>query len=86
MRADRSLIRLHLHRSEEPYYHQEDFFPIDTTRGTRIYFHAKPYILLPKISLTIELTPPKPASAEVGKIIDSGVKELHELELGNAQA
>ena len=42
----KSLIRLHLHRSEERAYHDESLFPITVKRGdTKTYFHAKPYFL-----------------------------------------
>jgi hypothetical protein len=50
----KSLIRLHMHRSEERTYHGESLFPIDIKRGdTKTYFHAKPYILIPQMTLTI---------------------------------
>jgi hypothetical protein len=89
-----ALIRLHLHRAEEPYYHHEELFPIASHRrgerpprgATRSYFHAKPFILLPQMTLTIGLTRPKVDSGEIGRVIGSDVKHLQEQELGNAQA
>jgi hypothetical protein len=89
-----SLIRLHLHRSEEPYFHSEELFPIAShlpgnrpPRGaTRTYFHAKPFILIPQMTLTIGLTRPKVDSREIGRVIGSDVKHLQEQEIGNAQA
>ncbi len=86
IRFGRSLIRLHLHRSEEKYYEKHELFPLSSRTGVQIYFHAKPYILIPNITLTIALTPPKADSAEIGKVVDSNVKDLRELEIGNAQA
>jgi hypothetical protein len=83
----KSLIRLHLHRSEERAYHGESLFPIAVKRGdTKIYFHAKPYILIPRMTLTIGLTRPKADSGEIGKVIGSDVTKLQEREIGNAQA
>jgi hypothetical protein len=90
----KSLIRLHLHRSEEPFYHHEELFPISSHRrgerpprgAKRIYFHAKPYILIPKMTLTIGLTRPKVDSDEIGRVIGSDVTKLQEREIGNAQA
>jgi hypothetical protein len=82
-----SLIRLHLHRSEERAYHEESLFPIAVKRGdTKIYFHAKPYILIPRMTLTIGLTRPKADSDEIGRVIGSDVTKLQEREIGNAQA
>jgi hypothetical protein len=82
-----SLIRLHLHRSEERAYHEESLFPISVKRGdTKIYFHAKPYILIPRMTLTIGLTRPKADSDEIGRVIGSDVTKLQEREIGNAQA
>jgi hypothetical protein len=82
-----SLIRLHLHRSEETYEHSiENLFPISSRRGNRTYFHAKPYILLPRMTLTIGLTKPKADSSGIGRVIGSDVTKLQEREIGNAQA
>jgi hypothetical protein len=83
----KSLIRLHLHQSEERAYHEESLFPIAIKRGdTRTYFHAKPFILIPQMTLTIGLTKPKADSDEIGRVIGSDVKHLQEREIGNAQA
>jgi hypothetical protein len=90
----KSLIRLHLHRSEEPYFHSEELFPIAShlpgnrpPRGaTRSYFHAKPYILLPQMTASFGLTKPKADSREIGRVIGTDVTKLQEREIGNAQA
>jgi hypothetical protein len=82
-----SLIRLHLHKSEERAYHEESLFPISVKRGdTKTYFHSKPYILIPRMTLTIGLTKPKADSDEIGRVIGSDVTKLQEREIGNAQA
>jgi hypothetical protein len=87
VQGQNSLIRLHLHRSEERAYHGESLFPIAVKRGdTKIYFHAKPYILIPRITLTVGLTRPKADSDEIGRVIGSDVTKLQEREIGNAQA
>jgi hypothetical protein len=83
----KSLIRLHMHRSEETYEHGiQELFPFTVRRGTRTYFHAKPYILIPQMTLTIGLTHPKADSDEIGRVIGSDVTKLQEREIGNAQA
>ena len=83
----KSLIRLHIHQSAEQAYHEESLFPIDIKRGdTKTYFHAKPYLLIPRMTLTIGLTKPKADSDEIGRVIGSDVTKLQEREIGNAQA
>jgi hypothetical protein len=87
VQGQKSLIRLHLHKSEERAYHGESLFPIAVKRGdTKIYFHAKPYILIPRMTFTIGLTQPKAESDEIGRVIGSDVTKLQEREIGNAQA
>src|SRR5918996_6406563 len=87
IQGHKSLIRLHIHRSEEQAYHAETLFPIDIKRGdTKTYFHAKPYLLIPRMTLTIGLTKPKADSDEIGRVIGSDVTKLQEREIGNAQA
>jgi hypothetical protein len=83
----KSLIRLHMHRSEERYEHTiDELFPFSTRRGNRSYFLAKPYILIPRMTLTFGLTRPKADSDEIGRVIGSDVTKLQEREIGNAQA
>ena|SRR5918996_3098936 len=87
VQGHKSLLRLQMHRSEETYeYSIENLFLISSRRGNRIYFHAKPYILIPQMTLTIGLTRPKTDSEEIGRVIGSDVKHLQEQEIGNAQA
>ena len=86
VQGHKSLIRLHLHRSEETFHHAESLFPIPSEKGHRSYFHAKPYILIPQMTLTVGLTRPKADSDEIGRVIGSDVSKLQEREIGNAQA
>src|SRR6266511_4111355 len=53
-----AFIRLQLHRSGERYFNAHEYFPLSERSGKRIYFHAKPYILIPDITLTVALTQP----------------------------
>jgi len=87
VQGQKSLIRLHFHQLEERAYHGESLFPIAVKRGdTKIYFHAQPYILIPRITLTVGLTRPKADSDEIGRVIGSDVTKLQEREIDNAQA
>ncbi len=85
--TDRCLSRLKFDRSDEEYRHREELlFPLTSRSGQRIYFGAKPYILIPNITLTFVHTPPKADSDAIGRVVDSDVTQLQELEIGNAQA
>jgi hypothetical protein len=87
VQGHKSLIRLHLHQSEETYERTiGELFPLSSRRGKQTYFHAKPYILIPRMTLTFGLTPPKADSGEIGRVIGSDVTKLQEREIGNAQA
>jgi hypothetical protein len=87
VQGHKSLIRLHLHQLEETYERTiGELFPLSSRRGKQTYFHAKPYILIPRMTLTFGLTPPKADSGEIGRVIGSDVTKLQEREIGNAQA
>ena len=83
---DRTLIRLKLHRSQERYFHQEELFPIATSPGTRTYFHAKPYILIPDMTLTFAPYRTPAPDGSIGEVINMDVTKLKSREIGNAQA
>ena len=85
--TDRCLIRLKFDRSDEEYKNHDDLLvPLANRSGRRIYIGAKPYILIPNIILTFVSTPPQADSNAIGRVIDSDVTQLQELEIGNAQA
>jgi hypothetical protein len=87
VQGQKSVIRLHLHWSDERVYHGESLFPIAVKRGdTKTYFHARPYILVPRMTFTIGLTRPKADSDDICRVIGSDVTKLQEREIGNAQA
>jgi hypothetical protein len=49
VQGQNSLIRLHLHQSEEPAYRDESLFPIAVKRGdTRTTFTPSPTFLFPR--------------------------------------
>ena len=85
--SGRCLIRLKITTSDEAYrYRKELLFPLSSRSGRRIYFGVKPYILVPQITLTFVNTPPHPGSDVIGRVLDSDIKQLQELEIGTAQA
>ena len=85
--SGRCLIRLKISKSEETYRnHKELLVPLSNHAGQRIYVGAKPYILVPQITLTFASTPPQADSDIIGRVTSSDVTQLQELYIGDAQA
>jgi hypothetical protein len=80
------LIRMRLHRSTEKYFDDDTLIKLSTHKGERIYFHAKPYILIPDMTLTFALSRQPAPDGAIGEVIGADVKKLKPLEIGNAQA
>ncbi len=93
-RNDPVVVRGKAHTSEEPYRlskADQQLEPIATTRGTRTYFHLKPFVLVPDIRLTVELydRPRRPADqpAAIGTVTGSQeAPKPQEIDIGHAQA
>lgn len=83
--GERHGIRLRLHRSSERYSESHELVPLTHHHGERIYFHGRPYILVPEIKLTIGVYD-KPRGSEIGKVTDSEWTGMEHHEIGNAQA
>jgi hypothetical protein len=81
-----SLIRLRIHRSTEKYFDGDSLIELSYRTGERIYFHAKPYILIPDMTLTFAAYPRPAQDGAIGEVISTDVKKLKPLEIGNAQA
>src|SRR3712207_466350 len=80
--GERALIRLKLHRSQECYYHKEELFQLSSRTGERIYFHAKPYILIPDMTLTFAPYRTPAPDGSIGKVINTDVTKLKPREIG----
>lgn len=78
-------LRLSFQQSTERYYHRQELFPLQDTSGTRQYFHAKPYILLPNVTIRVRLydQPREGVIGETEGVVRNGVRRD---EVGNAQA
>lgn len=93
-RNEPELVRGKAHTSEEAYSlskADQKSEPIVATRGKRVYFHLKPYILVPNIRLTVGLyaQPKRYADQEptIGEVIASSEEpKKKEIEIGQAQA
>lgn len=77
-------VRLAFHQSEERYSNRREFFPLDAPQGSRMYFHAKPYLSLPDIRINVRLydQPREGAIGETEAIFVEGVRKEF---VGNAQ-
>lgn len=65
-------VRLQLHHSTERYHQQSELFPLMTIRGERDYFHGKPYLLVPDVTVTVGLYPRSGSGDAIGEVIGSG--------------
>lgn len=82
----RKLVRLKLHRADETYREHREIVPLTHPVGRRTYVHAKPYVLVPDITVTVGLySTPRPDGA-VGEVTGSEWRGLRHLEIGQAQA
>jgi hypothetical protein len=80
-------IRLKGHRSEESYRDREnEIIPLVQPHGQRSYLHARPYVLLPDIELTIAIARGPLKDGAIGTVIGSEVRGMREQMIGNAQS
>ena len=57
--GDRYPLRMAVHRSREQYRDHRELVLLKQPSGERLYLHARPYILIPDLRLTVEIaTPP----------------------------
>lgn len=84
-----STIRLQLHTAEERRASHQEIVPIPHKPGQRIartYVHARPYILVPEITLTIGTFAEPTEAGAIGKVLSLEWEGMrHEL-IGNCQA
>jgi hypothetical protein len=50
---------------------ETDIEPIQTLRGTRTYFHIKPFVLVPDITRTIGVCPQPVPTGAIGEVLGS---------------
>ncbi len=85
--GEQTLIRLKVHRSDERYYDKRDeLFQLSSRSGDRIYFHAKPYILIPDMTITFGLSQTPRDDGALGKVLNTDVTKLKPLDISMAQA
>src|SRR6266702_6485255 len=84
------LVRGKIHTEQEQYSlrpEERDIEPVPTLRGTRTYFHMKPFVLIPRIIVSVGLYSQPTQEGTIGEVISSS-EEPHqrEIEIGQAQA
>jgi hypothetical protein len=80
-------LHLRLHVAEEPYRGGRELVPRRHAAGTRVYVHAKPYVLVPDCRLTIALTAADPGLGEPAeRVTDVRHRGWRRLDVGTAQA
>ncbi len=79
-------IRMRIHTSDEPYSWDETIYKLDHVGGTRDYVMAKPYILVPEITLTIATHPRPSQEGAIGEILESHWQGMKHEDIGHAQS
>jgi hypothetical protein len=86
--GEQATIRLKAHISQEHYHRSEgsEIVPIQTGSGTRIYVHAKPYILEPDYRISVGLYQQPTQEGAVGEVTGADWVGMRAREVGQAQA
>ena len=79
-------IRMRIHTSPERYNWKESIYSLTHPRGERDYVMAKPYILIPNITLTIATYPQPSTEGAIGEVLDSKWEGMKHQDIGNCQA
>ncbi|HSH81135.1 MAG TPA: hypothetical protein VLA19_21585 [Herpetosiphonaceae bacterium] len=79
-------LRLKLHQSEERFARSRELIPLTQRGGRCLYVHARPYVLVPSITLTLDLAPGPPPGGGIGTVRSSSWDGLRHEEIGQAQA
>jgi len=85
-RGETYTIRLRLHTSTERYAARHEIVPLSQPATTRTYVHAKPYIIVPDITLTVGLYRQPDASGAIGEVRGSDWTGMRHEDIGQMQA
>jgi len=83
--GDPFTVRLRLHTARETYRGQEELVKLRQPTGERVYLHARPYLLVPEVVVTIGLYPTPRPTGEIGAVERSEWTGLRHQEIGTAQ-
>jgi len=81
-------LRLKAHIQDELYRQgkTEEIIPLRHQQGVRTYLQAKPYVLVPEITLGVQLSPRPDPRGAIGEVASSTWEGMRHEELGLAQA
>src|SRR5713101_2192711 len=79
-------IRMRIHTGEERYSNGESIYKLQHSRGTQDYVMAKPYILVPDITLTIATYPQPSTEGAIGEVMGSKWEGMKHQDIGGTQA
>ena len=85
-RGETYSIRLRLHTATERFHRHQELIPLAQSSGERVYVHAKPYILVPDITLTVGLYDHPSDTGAIGEVSRSDWTGMHHEEVGQMQA
>jgi hypothetical protein len=78
-------IRMRLHEATGRYFGRHEIVPLSRPAGERTYVHAKPYILVPDVTLTVGLSRQPDAGGAIGAVTGSEWRGMRHEEIGQAQ-
>ena len=81
-RGERSTIRMRLHTTTERYASRRELVPLSQPTGERVYVHAKPYILVPDVTLTVGLYPAPTDAGTIGAVHGSDWTGMRHEDIG----
>jgi hypothetical protein len=87
-RDERYSLRLKAHIADEIYRQgkSEEIIPLKEQRGVRTYVHAKPYVLVPDVTVSADIYPAPDPTGAAGEVSSSTWEGMRHEELGNCQA
>ncbi len=78
-------IRARMHTATERFHRHHELVPLSETTGERIYVHAKPYILVPDITLTVGLYRQPDPHGAIGAVTSSAWEGMRHEDIGTCQ-
>jgi hypothetical protein len=79
-------IRMRVHSAREHFRHHHELLSLSVAAGERIYVHAKPYILVPDITLSVGLYERPTTTGAIGEVTGSDWTGMRHEEIGQMQA
>ncbi len=78
-------VRMRLHTATERFTGRHEIVPLAHPTGERVYVHGKPYILVPDLTLTVDLARQPDAGGAIGQVAGADWTGMRHEEIGQAQ-